>query len=94
MAKRGSDKKPLILRVQTEERAMEVSSICDQYGWKFIVGIEPDKPEDITDLDRLLNPVKSRIINLGSSPKKLVKKITYNGCFEKNFSIHPYIEIC
>ena len=37
---------------------------------------------------------KASVIKIGSSPKKLVGKITYNGWFEKNFSIHPYIEIC
>ena len=32
--------------------------------------------------------------NYGSSPKKLVEKITYNGWLEKKFSIHPYSGIC
>ncbi len=53
MAKLGSEKKPAIVRVQTEERAQEIAQLCEQHGWKFIVGIEPDKPEDITDLKKL-----------------------------------------
>ena len=58
MAKLGTDKKPAIVRVQNEHRAQEVSSIFDKNGWIFILGIEPDKPEDISDLDKLLNPLK------------------------------------
>ena len=56
MAKLGTKKKPAIVRVQTEERAMQVSSIFEENGWQFILGIEPDKSEDISDLEKLLNP--------------------------------------
>ena len=58
MAKLGTEKRPAIVRVQNELRAQEVSSIFDKNGWIFILGIEPDKPEDISDLEKLLNPVK------------------------------------
>ena len=53
MAKLGSEKRPLVVRVQTEERASEIVSICDEHGWHYI-GFEPDKPEDISDVERLL----------------------------------------
>ena len=56
MAKLGTERKPAVVRVQTEVRAMEVASIFDEHNWKFIIGIEPDEPEDISDLERLLNP--------------------------------------
>ena len=56
MAKLGSVKRPAIVRVQTQEGAEEIVSVCEQRGWKVIVGIEPDQPEDISDLERLLNP--------------------------------------
>jgi SWIM/SEC-C metal-binding protein len=56
MARLGSEKRPIWARVQTMERAEEIASICDARGWKFTAGIEPDQPEDITDLNRLLNP--------------------------------------
>jgi SWIM/SEC-C metal-binding protein len=61
MAKLGTEKNPIILRVQNENRANEVASICHKHGWKFILGIEADKPENISDLERLLNPPKPRI---------------------------------
>ena len=70
MAKLGTEKKPAIVRVQNERRAKEVSSIFDKNGWKFILGIEPDKPEDISDLEKLLNPVK---------PAQSEKKCIYLG---------------
>lgn len=56
MAKLGSNKRPVIARVQSLERAEKITSICNEHGWKVIVGIEPDQPEDISDVERLLNP--------------------------------------
>jgi SWIM/SEC-C metal-binding protein len=56
MAKLGSEKRPAIFRVESEERAREIAEFCSPYDWKYIIGVEPDKPEDISDLDRLLNP--------------------------------------
>ena len=56
MAKLGTSKKPAIVRVQTPQKAGEIVALCDEHGWKVIVGIEPDKPEDISDVERLLNP--------------------------------------
>ena len=56
MSKSGNDKRPTVVRVQTQARAGEILSLCDEHGWKVIVGIEPDKPEDISDVERPLNP--------------------------------------
>jgi SWIM/SEC-C metal-binding protein len=50
MAKLGSVKKPAVVRVQTEERAQEITHLCHEHGWRFIVGIEPDKPENMEDI--------------------------------------------
>ncbi len=58
MAKLESEKRPVIVRVQTEERARYVAEVCAMHGWRYIIGFEPDKPEDISDLERLLNPRK------------------------------------
>ena len=54
MAKLGSEKRPAVVRVQTQERAGEILTLCTQHGWQVIAGIEPDKPEDVSDVDRLL----------------------------------------
>jgi SWIM/SEC-C metal-binding protein len=56
MAKLGSRKRPAIVRVQEPSRAQEIVEICATHGWQVIVGIEPDKQEDISDVERLLNP--------------------------------------
>jgi SWIM/SEC-C metal-binding protein len=55
-AKLGTEKKPAVVTVQTEERLKEVEAIFEAHGWKYTIGLEPDKPEDILDLERLLNP--------------------------------------
>jgi SWIM/SEC-C metal-binding protein len=56
MTKLGSDKRPAVARVQTLERAKDITALCSERGWKVTVGIEPDKPEDISDVEQLLNP--------------------------------------
>lgn len=56
MARKGTQKNPAIVRVQTAERAQEVIALCAEYGLHYIVGVEHDKPEDISDVERALNP--------------------------------------
>ena len=57
-AKLGTEKKPAVVHVQTEERFKEVSSLFEEKGWNSIIEVDPDKPEDITELEILLNPRK------------------------------------
>src|SRR5205807_1466383 len=54
MAKLGSKKRPLILRVRSDEAARKALAICAEHEWHYILGMEPDKPEDLRDLDRAL----------------------------------------
>ena len=56
MAKLGTEKRPIIVRVHTEERARYVAETCAAHGLHYIIGFEMDKPEDISDLERALNP--------------------------------------
>ena len=58
MSRLGSTARPAVVRVQTEVAAQAILARCNAHGWHVIVGIEPDQPEDTTDLDRLLNPVE------------------------------------
>ena len=58
MAKLGSEKRPIIVRVHTDEKAQYVAETCAEHGWRYIIGFEPDEPEDISDLERMLNPPK------------------------------------
>lgn len=52
----GTRKHPAILRVPSTERAREVAAIGDAHGLHYILGVEPDKPEDISDLERAIHP--------------------------------------
>lgn len=58
MAKLGTKKRPIIVRVHTDEKAQYVAETCAEHGWHYIIGFEPDKPEDISDLENMINPVK------------------------------------
>ncbi len=60
-AKLGTEMNPAVVNVQTEKRAKELKSVFEENDWKHTIAVDPDKPEDITDLDILLNPVETRI---------------------------------
>ena len=60
-ARLGTEKNPAVVNVQSEARFKEVTSTFEQHGWKYRIALEPEKPEDIRDLNRLLNPPKPTI---------------------------------
>ena len=60
--KLGSRKNPAIIHVQSEARFTEVSATCETHGWNSRIVIEPDKAEDIGDLERLLHPQQPTIV--------------------------------
>jgi len=53
--KLDSSSHPAVVRVQTPRRAEVVLSICNKHDWEVIVGVEPDEPENIADVEKLLN---------------------------------------
>jgi SWIM/SEC-C metal-binding protein len=57
----GTEKRPAVVNVQTEERLKEVAAIFEEKGWKYTIELEPDKPENITDLEILLNPQEPKV---------------------------------
>ena len=59
-AKLGTEKNPAVVQVKTKKRMNEVISIFEKNGWKYNVELDKDKPEDITDLDILLNWPKTQ----------------------------------
>ena len=54
----GTERNPAVVNVQTQKRLKEVASIFEKNGWKYTIELEPDKAEDITALEMLLNPPK------------------------------------
>ena len=60
-AKLGSEKNPAVVNVQTKKRVKELESVFEENGWKYEIELEPDKPEDITTLEILLNPIKTKM---------------------------------
>jgi SWIM/SEC-C metal-binding protein len=67
MAKLGTHARPAVVRVQTQDRADELLEICEQNEWQVIVGVEPDQPEDITDVSKLLHPERFTVQNTAPS---------------------------
>ena len=60
-AKLGTEKNPAVVTVKTEKRLKEVKAQFKEKGWRYTIELEPDKPEDITQLELLLNPPKPKI---------------------------------
>ena len=60
-AKLGTEKNPAAVTVQTQKRLKEVTALFEKNGWHYSIELEPDKPEDVSDLERLLNPPQPRI---------------------------------
>lgn len=54
MARLGSAQRPAVVHVRSMLEAARIVSLCDERGWQVVVGIEPDKPEDVSDLNQLL----------------------------------------
>jgi SWIM/SEC-C metal-binding protein len=57
----GTEKNPAAVHVKTKKRMQEVAAIFEKNNWKCSIELEPDKQEDVTDLDLLLNPPKTVI---------------------------------
>ena len=58
-AKLGTEKNPAAVYVKTKQRMQEVTAIFEKNNWKYSAELEPDKPEDVNDLELLLNPPKA-----------------------------------
>ncbi len=57
-ARLGSEKNPAQVRVQTDERFKEVNEIFAERGWDCRIVVDQNQAEDVSDLERLLNPPK------------------------------------
>lgn len=57
-ARLGTEKNPAVVSVQSEARFEEVTATFKAHGWNYRIQLEQEKPEDISDLNRLLNPLK------------------------------------
>ena len=61
-AKLGTEKNPAVVSVKTKERQKELAAIFKKNGWEYKITIDANKPENITDLSRLLKPVKPMMV--------------------------------
>lgn len=60
-AKLGTERNPATVNLQTEARVKELEAVFEENGWKYSIELDPDKPEDIDELEILLNPPKTKI---------------------------------
>ena len=70
MAQRGTSKKPAVGHVQTEARAQEILEEAQQLGIKVIVGVEPDKPEDLKSYYKAINRQNKAPLTIRKKPSK------------------------
>jgi len=50
----GTDKAPAVISVQTEARKEELIEVFIKNGWASKIDVKPEQPEDIRDLEILL----------------------------------------
>jgi SWIM/SEC-C metal-binding protein len=56
MSRLGSKENPIRINVHDRETLEWASLECLSKGWKFVIGMNPDEPEDLSDLEQKLNP--------------------------------------
>jgi SWIM/SEC-C metal-binding protein len=60
-AKLGTEKNPACVQVKTKKRVKELEAVFKENHWRYKIELNPDGPEDTTDLEMLLNPLKPTI---------------------------------
>ena len=51
----GTEKNPAVVNVKTKKRMKEVEKIFEKNDWKYTIKVDRNKPENIADLEILLN---------------------------------------
>jgi hypothetical protein len=86
----GSERKPIIVKVRTEERAAQVARVCDHFNWNYIMGME--FMEDLSDLKKAL---KDRFAPANVyDPCPCGSEVKYKFCCAKkmkNFDLNEYL---
>jgi hypothetical protein len=54
-----------VVRVQSAEKAQLIVDLCNEHGWQVIAGVEEDKFEDTSDVEKLVR-------SLNDAPKAAV----------------------
>lgn len=54
--KLGTEKRPAMLVVTSEQRKSELQKICDENNWLCEIEVDKEGDEDIADLEELQNP--------------------------------------
>jgi SWIM/SEC-C metal-binding protein len=62
-AKLGSAKNPARVSVAGPEREAEVRAVFEDHGWECLITVDPDTAEDISELERLLNPPRPVVVD-------------------------------
>lgn len=58
-ARLGTARRPVTVRVQSEERKQEIISECEENGWVYEVEVDAEQPEELADLEQLRSPVQA-----------------------------------
>ncbi|MBM4311237.1 MAG: zinc chelation protein SecC [Deltaproteobacteria bacterium] len=61
-AKLGTAKNPARVSVGSPAREAEVRAVCEEHGWECLITVDPESPEDTSELERLLNPPRPVVI--------------------------------
>ena len=54
-ARLGTGNNPAVVSVKTKKRMKEVAAIFEKNGWTYKIDLVPDKEEDVSALEMLMN---------------------------------------
>jgi SWIM/SEC-C metal-binding protein len=95
MVQLRSKKHPAIVHVKTQERAIEIMEFCNEHGWQVVVGIEPRKREDISDVTKLLalpEPKIKEITPGRNEPWPCGSGLKFKKCCSNQTKVKPLIK--
>ncbi|PFK16372.1 SEC-C metal-binding domain-containing protein [Bacillus cereus] len=80
----GSKERPIIVKVSSKERAEKIATICDTYGFYYILGLEFN--EDISDLKKAIKDYKRPVNIYENCPCNSGKKYKFC-CMNKEIEL-------
>jgi SWIM/SEC-C metal-binding protein len=55
----GTPKHPAVVHVQSKKRMKEVAALFEEHGWTYDIQVDPEKPENLADLEILQRHVQT-----------------------------------
>ena len=62
MARLGSKKRPIMVRIPDDRTLEYVTRMCDQHGLQYIAELVPGQPPDLAELEQAIDPTHQQAL--------------------------------